>query len=270
MRKLSFWQAGQLMQQSFELRFLKRADVMILIGVLMAGDCLIEAVRQTGSSAGGLIDGALRHPTLHVLSSLDMIAMWFLTLTVTRAWLTPWRGIALWRLDRGGLQSLGVNAVIQAFPAGLTLLAASGANDYLSGSAAFTTKAAGISLLCALCLFWIWLAVRCFAMSYLAWESGNAGFQIRRSYEAMKGHVWSYIFWGGVLAIPFALVIVLLQKTATFTAPGSYLMWGSLLVANLIAAANHVVFRSFDLRFFQALQLDQPVKSETGNLFGSY
>lgn len=270
MRKLSFWQAGQLMQQSFELRFLERADVVILTGVLIAVECLIDGVREIRTPVAAQIGGALRNPTLLVLNSFDMVAMWFLALTVTRARLTSWRGIALWRLDRGVLQSLGVNAAIQALPAGLSLLAASRVSDYLSGSTAFTTKAAGISLLCALGLLWIWLAVRCFTMSCLAWESGKAGFRVRRSYEAMKGHVWGYVFWGGVLAIPFALVIVLVQKTAAFTVPGSYLMWGSLFMSNLVAAANHIVFRSFDLRFFQALELNQPAGSETGNLFGSF
>jgi len=269
-RKLSFWQAGQLMQKSFDLSFLKRADIVILIGVLMAVECLIGGARQINSPVTTQINGALRNPALLVLSSLDMIATWSLALTVTRAWLTSLRGVALWRLDRGAMQSLGVNAIIQAFPAGLTLLTASRVSDYLSESTAFPTKAAGTSLLCVLGVFWIWLTVRCFAMSYLAWESRNAGFRIRRSYEAMKGHVWSYIFWSGVLTIPFALIVVFAQKIAAFAAPGSYLMWGNLFAACLIGSANHIVLRSFDLRFFEALELDQRAGSKTGNLFGSY
>lgn len=269
MKKISFSDAGRLMRESFRLGFLNRKDVLTLSGGLIIASCLFAAIRQMNWPDGISGHGVSAHFEPLMLGGLDTIAMWFLTLTVTRASLTPWQGVALWRLDRGALQSLGVNVIVQGLPTVLTLLVASSLSDYVNGSAGFSAKARGMLFLCLLGAFWIWLIVRCLMMSYVAWESGHAGFRIRRSFEAMKGHVWSYVFWNVVMAIPFALATVLVEKITASSSPGTYLIGACLVVATLIAAAHHVVSRSFDLRFFQALALDRPEQTGMGNLFGS-
>ena len=245
------------MRQSIELRFLYRPDVLSLIGVVILAGSFLAVIRQVYLPSMARAYGKLDNPDYLALSCLDMLVFWFLTLTVTRARLTSRRGLALWRLDRGAMQSLGVNAFVQVIPAGLTGFVIPEIITAMGERMAFPLKLGGGCLLGLLCVFWIWLSVRCFVMSYIAWESGHAGFRIAQSYEAMKGHVWSYVFWSAVLTVPFALTTVLVQKTAAFALSGSSLIGASLIVTTMIAVANHILSRNFDLLFFQALRPDR-------------
>lgn len=244
------------MRQSIELRFLYRPDVLFLIGVVILAESFLAVIRQADLPSMVRTYGKLDNPDYLALSCLDMLVLWFLTLTVTRARLTCRHGIALWRLDRGALQSLGVNALVQVIPAGMTGLVIPEIITALGGNMAFSLKLGGSCLLGLLCVFWVWLTVRCFVMSYIAWESGHAGFRIAQSYKAMKGYVWSYVFWSVVLTVPFALTTVLVQKTAVFALSGSYLIGASVIVTTMIVVANNILSRNFDLLFFQALRPD--------------
>ncbi|WP_438381192.1 hypothetical protein ABHV46_08955 [Asaia sp. BMEF1] len=263
-KTISFWKAGHFFRKSTDWRFLYRSDASLPMVGMVALGCLINLITHILQASVAKPGGQSQDPWEHH-TFFEIVALWFLSLVVTRCALTTWSGPDLWRMDWGALKSVCTEAVCEIILGGALVL-------IVKMPALLPADAsAGMELLLLLVLTiagitCLWIFARCFAMSSVAWKSARPQFRIRQSFEAMSGHVWSYIFWSSVIVFLPIVLMTLLQKAMNALWTGNATLLAGVVCVTLTSAATRILSQNFDLQFFRALGLDTPVPAEAGPL----